>query len=158
MPQQPCPFSTTFFCSSYGGFRSQIVSMAFLGPWRRTLSKTVWRMSKFHLVKKWWGFENHIFWVWHPFCCCCSCFSRHVFPDFFQKFPFWGPHNLEFFFGFLDFFQSFNCRRLVNLGICIAYGPGHLTFSLLPIKLKKKNFPSPQLRIFFRFPRFFSKC
>ena len=32
MPQQPCPFSTTFFLPFLGGFRSQIVSMAFLGP------------------------------------------------------------------------------------------------------------------------------
>ena len=32
MPQQSCLFSTTFFVLFLEGFRSQIVSMAFLGP------------------------------------------------------------------------------------------------------------------------------
>ena len=35
------------------------------------------RMSKFHLVKKWWDFENRDFGVQRAFSCCCSC----CFPD-----------------------------------------------------------------------------
>ena len=42
MPQQPCRYSATYFVLSLGGFRSQNVSIAFLGPWRRILSKTAY--------------------------------------------------------------------------------------------------------------------
>ena len=70
-----------------------------------------------------------------------------------KKFP-PPPHNLEFFLAFPYFFQSFNCHRLMKLGICIPYGPGYLTFWLL-LKNSKINSPPPQLRIFFGFLRFF---
>ena len=64
------------------------------------------------------------------------------------------PHNLEFFLRFPDFFQSFNCRRLMKLGICISYGPGVF---IITDKFEK-YFPPLALQIFFwGFPDFFFK-
>ena len=64
------------------------------------------RISKFHFIKKWWDFENRDIGVQHLFSC-CSCFPRHVSPDFFRRF-----HH----------------RRLMKLGIRIPYAPTIVTF------------------------------
>ena len=89
------------------------------------------RMSKFHLVKKWWYFENCDFGVQHPFCC---CYPRHVSPDFFRRSPY---------------------RRLMKLGIRILYTPSIVTFWFLPKNLKKKISPLPHNFEFFWVPPIF---
>ena len=61
MPQQPCPFSTTFL---FALPRVVPVSNRFNGLLRNLTKYSLEdRMSKFHLVKKWWDFENRVFWV-----------------------------------------------------------------------------------------------
>ena len=60
MPQQPCGFSTVFFALP----RGVPVSNCFNGLLRALTKISLEdRMSKFHLVKKWWDFENRDFGV-----------------------------------------------------------------------------------------------
>ena len=50
-----------FFCSSWGwGFRSNCFNGLLRALTKNSLED---RMSKFLLVKKWWDFENRVFWV-----------------------------------------------------------------------------------------------
>ena len=59
MPQQPCRFSNTFFFALPSGVP---VSNCFIGPLRAPTKNSLEdRMSKFHLVKKWWDLENRDF-------------------------------------------------------------------------------------------------
>ena len=61
MPQQPCPCSTTFFETPPRGVS---ISNCFNGLLRVLMKNSLEDcMSKFHLVKKWWDFENRDFGV-----------------------------------------------------------------------------------------------
>ena len=45
-------------------YKFTVKQLAFLAYFIHRMSISLFhRMSKFHLVKKWWDFENHLFWV-----------------------------------------------------------------------------------------------